>query len=65
MLSLEECRKYLPEEEFDMTDERLLELRDQLYGMAELALDDYFDSKKSKATHPPLHDESKFPVDAD
>lgn len=45
MLSLEECRKYMPEDEVEISDERLLELRNQLYGLCELALDDYFDSK--------------------
>jgi hypothetical protein len=50
MLSLEECRKYLPEDEVGISDERLIELRDHLYGMAELALDDYIDNKTTTST---------------
>lgn len=42
MLSLEECRKYLPKDKVEISDERLIELRDHLYGMVELALEDYF-----------------------
>ncbi len=35
----------MPEDEVEISDERLLELRDQLYGIAELALEDYFEGK--------------------
>lgn len=35
----------MPEDEVEISDERLIKLRDQLYGMAELALEDYFEEK--------------------
>lgn len=50
MLSLKECRKYMHEDEVEISDERLLELRGQLYGIAELALEDYFDEKIKEKT---------------
>lgn len=46
MISLDEMRALLPPDE-KYTDEYLTELRKDMYGMAELALDVYFEKKKS------------------
>jgi len=45
MLSLDEMREHLPPDE-KYTDEYLTRLRADLYAMAELALDCYFEEKK-------------------
>lgn len=45
MLSVEECRKLLDNEK-DLTDEQVTEIRNSLYELAELALDCYFEKKK-------------------
>lgn len=42
MLFLEECREHLPETEQNISDKDLTRLRDQIHGLAELALEDYF-----------------------
>lgn len=40
MLDLSECRQFLdPEVSEELSDEKLAEVRDQLYGLAELAID--------------------------
>ena len=41
MLSLEECRKELGDVAKTMSDERILEVRDDLYTLSEIALDQY------------------------
>ena len=48
MLSIEKCREILGNIAVDMSDEKIIELRDNLYGLGELALDDYFESLKKK-----------------
>ena len=45
MISLEECRKHLPETELEISDERLIELRRQIYNLCELILEDYLEQK--------------------
>tara|TARA_B100000508_G_scaffold140877_2_gene144000 strand:- start:717 stop:941 length:225 start_codon:yes stop_codon:yes gene_type:complete len=37
MLSIEECRKHLGEKGEQMTDEEVVEVKESLYGLAELA----------------------------
>lgn len=49
MLSIEECRKELGDTAKSMADEQVKEVRDSLYGMAELALDVYIERCKMKA----------------
>lgn len=45
MLSLEQCRKHLSETEPEISDEKLIELRRQIYDLSELILEDYFEKK--------------------
>jgi hypothetical protein len=45
MLSIEECRKLIDDSE-KYTDEEIVEIRKDLYEMAELALEVYFEKKK-------------------
>lgn len=47
MLSLEKIREIEPDLK-DMPDDKLEDLRNQLYTLAELALDTYFDDKKEE-----------------
>jgi microsomal dipeptidase-like Zn-dependent dipeptidase len=44
MLSLEKCRELIPHEK-ELTDEQIEEIRETLYGLAELALESYFREK--------------------
>ena len=44
MLAIEKCREILGEVGKDLSDQRVEELRDSLYKLAHLTLDDYFDS---------------------
>jgi hypothetical protein len=46
-MSVEECRKHLGDKGNQMSDEEVVEIRDSLYGLAELALDCYFEEKKN------------------
>lgn len=46
MISLEQMREHLPPDE-KYTDEYLIRLRADLYSMAGLALDCYFEEKKA------------------
>jgi hypothetical protein len=48
MLSIEKCREILKKEEIDMSDEKIKELRDSLYVLGEMALDQYFEDLKNK-----------------
>jgi hypothetical protein len=43
MLSIEEVKKILNDE--NISDEEVLEIRDNLYGLAELAIDNYAKDK--------------------
>ncbi len=43
MLSIEKCREILGKEAVDMSDERIMELRDSLYVLGKMALDQYFE----------------------
>lgn len=45
MFSLEQIRKIDPALD-DIPDDQLLKIRDDLYGLAELGLEDYFREKK-------------------
>jgi hypothetical protein len=45
MLSIEKCREYL--EGKKLTDKEVLEIRDNLYGLAEIAIEKYIKDKKS------------------
>ena len=42
MLSIQECKEILGDVAKDMSDERILEVRNDLYTLAEIALDEYF-----------------------
>ena len=44
MLSIGDCREHLGNDGKDLTDEEVEKLRNSLYQLAELALDDYFRS---------------------
>ncbi len=44
MLSIEECRKLIPNNE-EYSDDQIIEIRKSLYDMAELALEVYFQEK--------------------
>lgn len=44
MISIEECRKLIPREG-EFTDEQIEEIRETLYGLAEISLEDYFKEK--------------------
>lgn len=46
MLSIEECREYL--EDKTLSDEEVLEIRDNLHGLAEIAIENYIKEKKIK-----------------
>lgn len=48
MLTLEQCRKLAPELA-DLSDDKLLEIRDTLYQLAQLALDSWFETQGSKS----------------
>lgn len=48
MLSVERCRELLLPESENITDERIKEIRDSLYGLVELALDSYFEEKDNE-----------------
>lgn len=45
MFALEDCKKYLPNT--TLTDEEILKLRDSLYELAEIMIEDYYDKKKA------------------
>lgn len=45
MLSLEQCKKYLKKE---YTDEEVLALRDSLYQMANILIDNFHKEKENK-----------------
>jgi hypothetical protein len=47
MLSIEKCREILKKEAIDMPDEKIKELRDSLYALGEMALDQYFEDLKN------------------
>jgi hypothetical protein len=47
MISLEDLRKLLPDNE-NLTDKELLELREQLYGIGDLAFEVWLEDKKKK-----------------
>lgn len=44
MLSIEDCRKLI-ENDSELTDEQIVEIRDAMYNLADLALDAYFQEK--------------------
>ena len=46
MLSIERCRELIPDNE-KLTDAEIIKIRDSLYGMAELALECYFEDIKN------------------
>ena len=48
MISIEECRKHLGDKGNQMSDEEVEKIRDSLYGLAELALECYFENKKNE-----------------
>ena len=54
MLSLEECRAFIPKAN-KMTDDEVIALRKDLYEMAELALECYFETKKPLAPKSPIY----------
>lgn len=58
MLSLEECRKHLSKNGQEISDEELTKLRDQLYGLTELVLDDYLVGKIKTNFEIPLEEKS-------
>lgn len=48
MLSIEKCREILKKEALDMPDEKIIELRNSLYELGEMALEQYFEDIKKK-----------------
>lgn len=46
MLSIEQCRVFIPD--CNLIDKQMVNLRDNLYELAELALDAYFEGKIKK-----------------
>lgn len=48
MLSIEKCREELGDISKHMSDEEIIKIRDSLYALRELVLDDYFESLKKK-----------------
>jgi hypothetical protein len=49
MLSIEECRALIPNNE-DVSDEQIEELRKSMYELAKLALEIYFEEKRTENT---------------
>lgn len=47
MLSIEECRKLIPDDK-KYSDKEIAEIRNILYGLGELALEDYLEEKGKK-----------------
>ena len=45
MLSIEQCRELI-DDNHDLSDEEILQLRKELYDMAQLAFEVYFDKKR-------------------
>lgn len=45
MLTIEQCRATLAENDKDLTDEQVEKIRDSLYGLANIALDMYLEDK--------------------
>jgi hypothetical protein len=45
MLDIDECRRILGEDGKDLSDARIIELRDSLQGICERVLDKYFDEQ--------------------
>ena len=48
MLTIEEIRNTLPDKGKDLTDEQLLKLRDDMYGLARLCFDMWRTRQKQK-----------------
>lgn len=46
MLSIEKCRQVLGDRAIDMTDEQIMKVRDSLYALVEMTLDQYFEDFK-------------------
>lgn len=46
MLSIEKCRELLGDTAIDMPDEKITEIRDSLYTLGEISLDQYFEDLK-------------------
>lgn len=47
MFTIEKCREVLGYTAIDMSDEQITELRDSLYVLGEMALDQYFEDLKN------------------
>ena len=47
MISIKKCRELIPDSD-ELTDEEIEDIRWRLYGLAELALDCYFEDLKKK-----------------
>lgn len=50
MLSIEECRELIPDSE-KFNDKQIEDIRENLYGLAELALESYFKKKGVSSGH--------------
>lgn len=48
MISMEKCRELIGEKAESMTDDEIARIREDLYGLAELALESYFEKKKNE-----------------
>jgi len=46
MISIEKCRKLLETDNEKFTDDEIVKIREQLYKLAELSLDSYFEEIK-------------------
>jgi Asp-tRNA(Asn)/Glu-tRNA(Gln) amidotransferase C subunit len=46
MISIEKCRKLLEIDKEKFTEDEIIKIKEQLYKIAEFALDSYFEPKK-------------------
>jgi len=52
MISLAECRKILGDAARDLTDADLERLRQELYGLADIAVTHFLETRPGKNAHP-------------
>lgn len=51
MISVEKCREELGEISQHMSDEEIIKIRDNLYALGEMALDQYFENFKKQSSN--------------
>lgn len=54
MIPIEKCKEILGDNAIDLSDEQIIELRDSLYVLGEMALEQYFEDYK-KGVEIPLN----------